>query len=337
MSFGAVPQTVQIPTTQLQGLSQFTALLDRAEPRVRRRFLELVNAANALDDLEQVADLLEQGNIQGALAVTEEIAPGLATALDTAYTAAGLSAAEVLRSQVPTLLEFNQLNVRAVQAQQAGRLRLITGLSSQQREATEILLNEALMEGLAPVAQARALKQSIGLTARQAQAVRNYRRLLQSGSSEALQRTLRDRRFDPSVRAAIRGDRALTSDQIDRMVDRYAERQLAFRARTIARTETVRALNEGDEELWNQAVEQGVVAAEDVSQVWHTARDERVRASHRAMNNQRRGLGEPFQSGLGNALRFPADPQAPARDTINCRCVVAREIKREARPARVAA
>lgn len=337
MSFGAVPQIVILPTEALDSLNRMTALLERAEPRVRRRFLAMTNAAEQITDLEGLATLIEQGRIQEALQVTQEIGPGISTALESAYTAAGLSAAEVLRSQTPSLLEFNSLNDRAVASMQRNRTRLIVGMNGAQREATQVLLEDALARGLAPVEQARALKQSIGLTRRQALSVRNYRRLLREGDSAALTRGLRDRRFDSSVRASIRGERALTTAQIDNMVERYRKRFVAHRAKTIARTETTRAINEGDEELWNQAVESGAIAPEDIENVWHTARDERVRASHSAMNNQKRGFGEPFTSGLGNSLRFPGDPQAPPADTINCRCVVAREIKKEARPNRVAA
>ena len=81
-----------------------------------------------------------------------------------------------------------------------------------------------------------------------------------------------------------------------------------------------------DEEMWQQAIDAGVVDAADVVGVWWTATDERVRPSHSFMHQQERPFGEPFVSGNGNNLRFPGDPAAPASDTINCRCVVARDI-----------
>jgi hypothetical protein len=328
VSLGVVPQLVLIPDVRLDDLSRLTALLDRAEPRVRRRFIQLVDGAVGLDSLDNVAGLLQRGDVAGALRVTEEIGPGLSTALEEAYTAAGLSAATVLRSQVDTLLDFNTLNARAQASLQSNRLRLISEFGRGQRAATMEFLDDAFRRGLAPIEQARELKRSIGLTRRQARSVTNYRRLLEEGSSEALTRQLRDRRFDPSVRASIRGDRALTRAQVNRMTERYRERMVQFRARTIARTETLRAMHEGDEELWNQAVESGTINAEDIMSKWHTASDERVRGSHRAMNGDTVPFGQPFTSGAGNLLRFPGDPFAPPSDTVNCRCVVAREVKR---------
>ena len=38
------------------------------------------------------------------------------------------------------------------------------------------------------------------------------------------------------------------------------------------------------------------------------------------MRGQKRKWGELFRSGLGNALRYPCDPDAPAGDRVSCRC-----------------
>ncbi len=50
---------------------------------------------------------------------------------------------------------------------------------------------------------------------------------------------------------------------------------------------------------------------------WVTAGDEHVRESHARLNGERRALGEPFSNGLIH----PNDPNGPAREVINCRCV----------------
>ena len=332
MSFGAVPQTIAVPAEALDSLTRVTALLDRAEPRVRRRFISLVNAAQEIGTLEEIADLLERGQVDEALAVSNGVADGLATSLEAAYAAAGLSAAEVLRSQTDTLFDFNATNLRSVETLRRERLRLVREFNGGQRAATQAILQDAFERGLAPVQQARALRGSIGLTASQAETVIRLRRSLEQGTRASLNRVLglklRDRRFDPSIRAALRGERTLAPAQIDRMVQRYEERFVAFRARTIARTETVAAVGAGDLELWDQAVESGIVAPTEVISRWKTAKDERVRSSHRAMDGQEQPFGEPFLSGAGNTLRFPGDPLGPASDTVNCRCVVGRALRR---------
>lgn len=323
MSF---PETVVAPSGPLDHANRFVALLDRAEPRVRRRFLRLVKDSTELQSLEAMAELMEAGRVTEALAIADDIGPGLATTLDQVYLAAGLSSAEVLRSQVDTLFDFNMANQRAVTHLQQTRLRLVREFSQEQRRATQVFLQDAFERGLAPVEQARALKQSIGLTEDQAKIVQNYRRNLEQRSKRALRRELRDRRFDPTVARAIRTDTPLSTAQIDRMVDRYGERWVAFRAQTIAETESLRAASAADEELWRQAINDGVVPEAALVNTWRTTKRKNVRDSHRAMEGQVRAFGMPFLSGDGNALRYPGDPLAPGGDTIRCKCVVERTL-----------
>jgi hypothetical protein len=40
------------------------------------------------------------------------------------------------------------------------------------------------------------------------------------------------------------------------------------------------------------------------------------------MHGQKVAIDEPFTSGLGNRLMYPADPAAPPEDSILCRCAV---------------
>jgi hypothetical protein len=54
--------------------------------------------------------------------------------------------------------------------------------------------------------------------------------------------------------------------------------------------------------------------------MWVTRRDERVRETHSAADGQRVRVDEPFTVG-GYPLMHPGDRSAPARETVNCRCV----------------
>jgi hypothetical protein len=328
MSFAA--EMVTLPGPGLNQLGRLVGVLEAAEPRVRRRFLRLVRDTQALMQLEQIATLLETGQVIEALAISEDIAPGLAATLEQVYAAAGLSAAEVIRSQSDTLFEFNAANRRAVSHLQETRLRLLVEFTGEQRAATQVFLQSAFERGLSPIEQARELQKSIGLTRHQSRIIQNYRRNLEQRSTAALTRTLRDRRFDSTVARAIRTDTPLSAAQIDRMVDRYSERWVRFRANTIAKTESLAAAGAADLEAWTQAVDAGVIDEEDITQVWRTSLRDNRRDSHRAMEGQKRKLREPFTSGAGVALRFPGDPRAGAAETANCNCVVARATKQDA-------
>jgi hypothetical protein len=89
------------------------------------------------------------------------------------------------------------------------------------------------------------------------------------------------------------------------------------RAMTVARTETMGAVNAG--------VYRGAqLEAEETGDVapflqWLATEDKRTRPTHRDADKQRVLLGQPFTVG-GAKLLFPGDPTGPANEVINCRC-----------------
>lgn len=91
------------------------------------------------------------------------------------------------------------------------------------------------------------------------------------------------------------------------------------RARVIVRTETVRAMNAGS----LLGAEKGNLVME---KVWITAKDERVRGSHRALDGRHLDMTDVFPNGCS----FPGDPAASAKETIMCRCTLGYVPKRGA-------
>lgn len=89
------------------------------------------------------------------------------------------------------------------------------------------------------------------------------------------------------------------------------------RARTVARTETIGAVNAGvfrSAEL--EAEQRGDPAP---FKVWISTEDQRTRPSHMEADQQRTLMREPFRVG-GARLLFPGDPRGPGNEVINCRC-----------------
>jgi hypothetical protein len=287
----------------------------------------MVRAIQSERTLEELATLLSQGRIDDAMRSLERAAAPLGSLWSETFTLAGAGAAEKidLVSQ-DILVDFDRVNTRAVRAMQENQLRLVQEFGQQQRRATREALIDGIRRGANPIDQARAFRGSIGLTQRQVQAVNNYRTLLENLDRQALSRKLRDARFDGSVRNAIKQNRPLKPEQIDRMVGRYRARSLKNRSETIARTEALRSVHQGSEQMYAQAIEQGALSADQLVRIWNTASDERVRGSHRFMHLQERGIFDPFTSGLGNSLMIPGDLSAPAEDVIQCRCVVSTRI-----------
>ena len=311
-------------------------ILTRHERRIANIFRTSILGLRDDLDLKTIERLLERGDIEGALDLIMDTARKLGSASSVAFIDSGEDTAKFLANAGVATISFDQVNSRAVQIMRENQLRLIREFRDSQREAIRVVMTDGVARGLAPVEQARRFRETIGLTQRQTAAVLNYRRLLeQAGNTElsiadqkeSLTRALRDKRGDRSVLAAIRRGKPLKAAQITWMVGRYHERSVKYRAEVIARTEALRAAHQGLAPAFAQAIEEGKLIATDIEQQWHSARDGRVRDSHRKLNKTKKKLGEYWQ-GLHGQLRYPGDPSAPAAETIQCRCIVTRRIKR---------
>ena len=313
-------------------------LSDAAEVGLLIIALSALNRARtSLGTDEEIAELLEQGRYEEALEVASRaVGIPLAGGIAAAYVLAGQRTAKDLEDAMnaPVSLEtsvtigFDQSHTRAVAFMQEERLRLIREFTNAARDATRAALQDGIERGLNPVAQARQFRGAIGLTEYQENMVRNFRSAIDNAEnrpSDVFARELRDRRFDPSIERAARTDTPLSAEHKDRMVFRYRERLLKFRAETIARTEALRATHAGIHEAFNQSVESGTFDVGEIERTWNATRDRRVRKDHAAAHGQKRGLNETFLVG-GYALLFPCDPNGPASQVIKCRCGVATRI-----------
>jgi len=120
--------------------------------------------------------------------------------------------------------------------------------------------------------------------------------------------TIVNRLRDQLGQALILGE---SIPQITRRVQDIAN-MTARQARTIARTETIRAYNQGKVLGAYQAQGMGI----PLKKRWMATLDERVRDTHEHMNMELAELDEPFSNGL----MYPLDPNGEANEVINCRC-----------------
>lgn len=105
--------------------------------------------------------------------------------------------------------------------------------------------------------------------------------------------------------------------QLAKRIDDVYDFSEKHRSAMIARTETVGAVNNGEVLMYREA---GIKKKR-----WLSARDENTRTSHRGAESQVIGIDEAFvlsgDHGVSE-LKYPADPEGPAHEVINCRCTL---------------
>jgi hypothetical protein len=127
--------------------------------------------------------------------------------------------------------------------------RLVTRITEETRAALRDVVATAIREGQPPFEAARAIRALVGMTRPQAKSAMTLRqRLINEG---------------------------MPLERVDRMVDRYAKRKIRDRAKTIARTETMWALNAGQADALRQAQDKGLLPT-GARKRWVTTPDDRL-------------------------------------------------------------
>jgi hypothetical protein len=321
-------------------LDRLDALLARQERQIREAFADFVKDVRSPAVIREVTALIQAGNIEGALQIVDTYVTRMGSAIPAIFQRAAIAEAAALAGDLARLaprvaIAFDPTDPVAADLMRRASLEFVREFTDKQRQAVRVAISEALLRGGGAVATARAFRDAIGLTAYQEGVVRNYRALLERGSLEALDRQLRDGRFQPkddSLAARRKYLENLTPAQIDKMVERYRERMIRRRGETIASTEALRVTAEARDEAFRQAAAAAGLDLNLVDEIWNSTRDTRTRETHRAMNRQVRPYGVAFDSPSGAQLRYPGDPLAPADEVINCRCHKTRRIRQEGEP-----
>lgn len=276
---------------------------DDAVPAVRRAYQFALARAVAAVDLGQLADAIRHRQAGAVVAVVRwdrlerELLHAMAPAFLDVMEEAAL--AHLKELPFPTAkrnpidvhgqFRFDKTNPQARIAAEGQAYDLIREVDSNSRAAIRSLIMRLFDEqGETVESIARKIRAVIGLTERQALALE---------------------RFAASL------DAALSDIQQAKLIDTYRRRALANRAQTIARTETMRASNAGQTELWRQAQAAGYLPPGQLRQ-WLVTPDERLCPICKPIpENGPVPLGQPFTGGDGGSyLQPPAHP--------NCRCAM---------------
>lgn len=104
----------------------------------------------------------------------------------------------------------------------------------------------------------------------------------------------------------------VTGDELESLLSKFSRKLIRERALTIARTEGIRAVSEGQSSIWNHAVENGILP-QDQEMFWIVTEDDRACPICVPMDGQTIKVGEMFSTGDGGQVDAP--PAHP-----NCRC-----------------
>ena len=295
------------------------ALLELLEKHLGGSWRSVIEHLRDTNELADVAARIERGDVAGAIQGVEDAAKAFAIETHAAYVDSGKAAAEWLDGEVDDkLIRFDVANHRAVTWAKQNTADLVREVTQEQKDLVRRVVSDGVAAGRNPRDVARDLRDSIGLTDKQAQYVANFRKALESGDwSDALGRELLNGNDERAIRAASAADRSLSSSRIDGIVERYRANWVKSRAETIARTEGLRCLHEGTEAMFRQAIDNGDVDADALVRTWnHGRRNKNSRDRHVAIDGEQRKIGEKFSIGL----MYPGDPSADASETLNCGC-----------------
>lgn len=315
-------------------------LLDELTPQVRKAFLESIARVTSDVQFAALEDAIRRGDTAAVLQIidlgAEYFAPLDRTMRDAYQQGGDFVMAELQRmakrqgARVTGVFGSNDPAVARWLAEQSSRM--IVEITNEQGQIVRDTLARLADEGTSPrttaleiigrVNRATGRREGgvVGLNSQMHAWAENAYQELLNGDPAYFDRKLRDRRFDRTLARAIREGRGLSPADARRITARYRDRLLYRRGENIARTELLGSLGASEDEAISQMIRREGLRQEAVTAEWDASEDGDTRDSHAIMDGQVRKHGELFETGLGNLARYPADPNLPAKDRINCRC-----------------
>ncbi len=180
------------------------------------------------------------------------------------------------------------------------------------RAALQEVVTWGFSQGRHPTAMARELKSVLSLPPNHVKAVQGYRKFLeelgQRDDLTSLPKSVmqRLRRSDIRLFAPKSG---LNQGRIDKLTGAYKRRLLREYAETLTRTATIKASAEGQNQLWNQALDEGLLNRNKFEVRWITTPDDRACQICMARNNKRRPIDGSYPGGYGGPTAH-----------LQCRC-----------------
>lgn len=265
------------------------AIADKLEPQARAAFVSAFEQVRKKVDVVKIAEGIKAGKVnQALLGIPKSMAEELADAIDVlnaGFAKGGAFAAAPLANVAAIDYRFDLVNPYAVKQAQKIAGALITNIGEDTRAAVRAVIVRAVKDGGHPYEIAGQIQEMVGLLPAHANAVYNL--------------------FNGLIVGGMSIDRA------DAQAKAYARRLHKYRARMIARTEVLGALNNGQRALWMQARRDGLIPKNQIRK-WIITPDELLCAYCQQMAGKTAAVNKPFSTPMGNRMNPPMHP--------HCRC-----------------
>jgi hypothetical protein len=278
-------------------------IADRLEPQLRADLLKALDQLARQIPLGRLAEMIDAGNIGG---IQEAIAGiQLPPAVqDTVRQTLQRAAGEV--GQITSGgfgLDFGLDNPRAVEWARRHTGEMIRQVTSETVQAVRNIVEAGIRDGVPPLAQAKLIRGHVGLTQRMGRTLELY----EGGLRES----------------------GFAQKRIDELVRRRRAKLLRRRAENIARTETIRAANQGQLMAWRDAKDAGLIDTARVARVWIATDDDRTCPLCNELDNKTVGFEGAFDIAAasdvsGRAAFADHDGMTPPAH-VACRCAVGLE------------
>lgn len=314
-------------------------------PEIRRVFLETIQ--NMVDGsvLSEIEKAIQANDVEQALKAcgfSQAVLSNILTVIEKVYDEAASDTVKSWPKRIGMVRPvYNAWSDRVISDVQQYSSVFVRDITNEMRETVRNVLAEGINQGVNPRVTALNLvgrydattkKRTggfIGLSQNQTKWVFNAEKYLKTLDETYFNLSLRDKRFDKTVRSAIEKNKPLSAETVEKLVSAYKSKALKYRADAIARTETMQSINRGKTAAINQGIEEGLFKKENVKKWWDDTGDGRTRKSHRYLGlryskKNAIPIDEAFRTFDGDSLMFPGDTSlgADASEIIHCRCGV---------------
>lgn len=176
----------------------------------------------------------------------------------------------------------------------------ITGVTSQIRDVIGSVIQGGFKNGVDVYYQANAIKYMVGLSGPQAVAYSN--------------------------RADFLRTQGFSNDKVQSMMESWSQKAIKYRATVIARTESLRAANQGQKVLWEDAQHDGLLDPSSTSQVWIATPDDRECEICSALDGKTVDLDGSWTSNISGVTE-----DSPPIHT-SCRCAMGLDFSQSPTP-----